>query len=269
MCTFAAETESVSNIRELVVAATSRAQSIGCRSVDVFADNYRGLRGKPEFYDLEKVLAHSWKVAVSNFGDVARTDMEKAVLLYSCGGLSSEAYIELLRATATLVEQGMLDREIFYDIQCPFNETSDAWAVLVKKRDDPNVQDIIARARSIFRDNQERLASYDEMLTDENRERLAQFEAAMRGDQASVSSQPQESTIQEAVAQDATKKLDVAETEEVRPPSVRQTKEDPVKVAPANEAQPEEHKRGFVLPVVIGIIAVLVCVGIWFFRRRG
>ncbi|MGI6301055.1 MAG: hypothetical protein ACOX52_08370 [Verrucomicrobiota bacterium] len=61
----------------------------------------------------------------------------------------------------------------------------------------------------------------------------------------------------------------VEEAKEVSASSVRQAEEEPVKVAHIEQTQPEEQKRGFVLPVVFGIIVVLACVGIWFFRRRG
>lgn len=261
------QSDEIAHLKNLVSQAEQQARSFGARDADGLMDAIPNLSYKPEFRALQKSLATSWQVALSHLDAIADDDMAKTILLCSCWSLSENDFVAFLSSSANLVEEGKLNRDIFRWCQSPME--SQLTGFLDRNYKDPRVQEIIMRSRKIFQDQPKRVEQYDSMLTGESRRKLEQFEATMRGDQASVTSQTQESTIQESVAQDATETLPVAETEEVPASSVRQAEEDPVKVAPVNETQPEEHKRGFVLPVVIGIIAVLACVGIWFFRRRG
>ena len=76
-------------------------------------------------------------------------------------------------------------------------------------------------------------------------------------------------TIQKSVVQNLAQTEAVAEPENTSTPSFRQTEKEPAWSAPVETDQPEGQKRGFVLPVVAGIIAVLACVGVWIFRKHG
>lgn len=260
------QSDEIAHLKNLVSQAELQARSFGARDAAGLMDAIPNLSYKPEFRALQKSLATSWQVALSHLDAIAEDDMAKTILLCSCWALSENDYVAFLSSSASLVEEGKLNRDIFRWCQSPME--SQLTGFLDRNYEDLRVQEIIMRSRKIFQDQPKRVEQYDGMLTGESRRKMEKFKAAMRGDQASVSSQPQELTIHESVTQDATETLDVAETEKVCPPSVRQAKEDPVKVTPANEAQPEEDKHRFVLPVVIGIIAVLACVGVWFFRRR-
>lgn len=165
----------VGQTRELVVTAVTRAAGVGCRNVDIFTDNYLGLRDKLEFLKLRERLNTSWETALSNINVIAETDMEKAVLLYSFEELSERDYISFLRVATGLVEQGKLKRDLYYTIQCPLSETSDAWAVLARKYDDDRVRDVITRSKKIFADLPDRLARYDLMLTGESCKKLKRY----------------------------------------------------------------------------------------------
>lgn len=261
------QSNEIAHLKNLVAQAELQARSFGARDADGLMDAIPNLSHKPEFRALQESLAASWQVALSHLDAIAEDDMAKTILLCSCWSLSDNDFVAFLNSSASLVEEGKLNRDIFRWCQSPME--SQLTGFLDRNYKDPGVQEIIIRSRKIFQDQPERVEQYDRMLTGESRRKLEQFEAAMRGEQAPVSSQPQESKIKESVAQDATERLDIAETVDVRAPSVRQAEEDAVKVAPVEETQPKEGKSGFVLPVVLGIIAVLACVGFWVFRRHG
>lgn len=261
------QSDEIAHLKNLVSQAEQQARSFGARDADGLMDAIPNLSYKPEFRALQKSLTTSWQVALSHLDTIADDDMAKTILLCSCWSLSENDFVAFLSSSASLVEEGKLNRDIFRWCQSPMESRLSAF--LDRNYKDPRVQEIIMRSRRIFQDQPKLVEQYDSMLTGESRRKMKQFEADMRGDQASVSSQTQESTIQDSVAQDPAETLDVVEIEEVRPSSVRHAEEYLVKVAPVNETQLEKHKLGFVFPVVIGIIAVLACVGIWFFRRRG
>ena len=258
--------DEIAHIKDLVSQAKLQARRFGARDADGLMDAIPNLSYKPEFRALQNSLATSWNVALSHLDAIAEDDMAKTILLCSCWSLSENDFVAFMISSASLVEEGKLNRDIFRWCQSPLE--SQLTGFLDRNYKNPRVQEIILRSRKIFQDQPKLVEQYDGMLTGESRRKLEQFEAAMRGDQTAVSSQPLKSTIQESVAQDATETQGAEETEEVRPLFVRQANEYPVKIAPASGARPEELKRGFVLVEVIGIIAVLACVGIWFFWRR-
>lgn len=176
MSIHAAGTNVVEKTRELVASAVMRAAGVGCRTVDSLSDNYAGLRSKPEFLALRAQLDNSWETALSNMDVIAKTDMAKAVLLYSFEGLSERDYVAFLRRAADFVERGELNRDIFYTIQSPLNENSQAWAVLVRAYKDPDVKDVIMRSKKIFADQSGRAVRYDLMLSGESFKKLKNFE---------------------------------------------------------------------------------------------
>lgn len=237
-----AETNDMERIRAMLVSAATKAESIGCRNVDVLADNYRGLRNSAKFselQDLETDLPHLWRKALANMSSLAHSDMEKAVLLYSCGGLSSTDYIDLLKEAVTLVESGFLDREIFYDIQTPFAETSDAWAVLTKNPENVTVREIITKAKAIFQDQPERVAMYDRILSGESRRKLEQFEASMREESTPDSNLNQGPRTPKPIMQGV----------------------------PTGEAAAKMKSR-LALPAVAGLLALLACASVWISRKK-
>ncbi|MGI6749698.1 MAG: hypothetical protein ACOX6A_04175 [Atribacter sp.] len=237
-----AETNDMERIRTLIVGAATKAESIGCRNIDILADNYKGMRSSPKFselQDLEADLVHFWREALANMGRLAHSDMEKALLLYSCGGLSSKDYIDLLQESLVLVKNGDLDREIFYDIQTPFNETSDAWAVLIKNPENPAVREIIKSSKKIFHDMPERISSYDRILSGKSFRELEKFETGMR-DEVVLNSNPTLDTRNSTTV-----------VQEVFP-----------------ERDETIKKRWVKLPMIIGVFVGLIGAGIWFLKRR-
>lgn len=256
------------HIRALVDAATAEASKLGCRNAGMMLDNLMFLQDKAEFRALQDELVNSWKIAVLNLDAVADADMGKAIVLCSCWKLSEEDFVEFLSSTASLVEEGKLDRQLFLWCQSPF--ASDLSGFLVQNYQDPAVQDIILRSRSIFQDQPERVAYYDSMLTGESRRKLEQFEAAMREERPSggVFDESRDQSTRNPILQNTAQTEPTEEPKGDRTPSVIQPIEEPVRVASSEEAQPEEQRRWFVLPIAVGITAVLSCVGIWMFRRH-
>ncbi len=185
MSIHAVGTKLAGQTRELIVAAVTRSTGVGCRNVDSLTDNYVGLRDKAEFLALREQLKNSWETALSNMTVIAETDMEKAVLLYSFEGLSERDYVAFLRRAADLVEQGKLNRDIFYTVQCPLSENSEAWAVLVRSYNDADVKDVIMRSKKIFADQPARAARYDLMLSGESCKKLKKFETDHRDSKGS------------------------------------------------------------------------------------
>ena len=225
-----AETNDMERIRAMLVSAATKAESIGCRNVDVLADNYRGLRNSAKFselQDLETDLPHLWRKALANMSSLAHSDMEKAVLLYSCGGLSSTDYIDLLKEAVT------------YDIQTPFAETSDAWAVLIKNPENVTVREIITKAKAIFQDQPERVAMYDRILSGESRRKLEQFEASMREESTPDSNLNQGPRTPKPIMQGV----------------------------PTGEAAAKMKSR-LALPAVAGLLALLACASVWISRKK-
>jgi hypothetical protein len=237
-----AETNDMERIRTLIVSAATKAESLGCRNIDILADNYKGMRNSPKFselQDLEADLVHFWREALANMSSLAHSDMEKALLLYSCGGLSSTDYIDLLQESLVLVENGDLDREIFYDIQTPFNETSDAWAVLIKNPENPAVREIIGKSKKLFQDRPERIAAYDSILTGESLKWLEKYEADMQEGWGFAIRRTLSSTLKSLVTP-----------------------------ATSEGGSVSNPKRRFTLLSIFGALAGLIGAGIWFLKRR-
>ena len=262
-----AGTNNIGHIRSLVVAAKEEAAKLRCRNAGMMLDNLMFLQDKAEFRALQDELVNSWKMAVLNLDSIADTDMEKAIVLCSCWKLSEEDFVEFLSSTASLVEEGKLDRQLFGWCQNPF--ASDLSGFLMQNYRDPAVQDIIMRSRVIFQDQPDRVEYYSRMLTGESLRKLEEFEAPMQREQAKISALEagQELIPKTPIAQNTTQAVP-AEPEEVSTHSVRQFEEEAVKVAPTEPDQPEEQKRGVSLPLVIGVVAALACVGVWLFQKR-
>lgn len=266
MSTSATENET-NRLRELVDSATTRATNARCRNAGMVMDNLLVLRKTPEFLALQESLVNSWQVALSNLDAIAENDMAKTIALCSCWSLSEDDFVGFLRSAAILVEEGKLNRNIYRWCQSPME--SPLAGFLSRNYMDPDVQDVIIRSRKIFQDQPERVKHYDMMLTGENRKKLGLFEAAMRENQVPGSNQVQEANIQEAVVRDSSQVGADAETEEISTPADRQAEENPVGVVPEETDQQGEQKRGVVLSVVVGFIAVLAGAGAWIFRSFG
>lgn len=169
--------EDLTEIRRLVETVAAQATSIRCRRPSAIADNYATLRKFPEISNLESHLVRRWPAVLADLDAVADTDMEKAVVLFGCGKLSEESYVEFLDTVLSLVKQGRLDREYFSFVENPIDETSEGWAVLVRRSEEPSVQSIIRRARALFHDRQDMVHEFDQMLSGESRRKLERFKA--------------------------------------------------------------------------------------------
>lgn len=235
--------ESLSDIHDLVEAVAAQADSIRCRKPDVVGDHFYVLRKFKEVSELEEKLVSRWRDVLANLDSVADTEMEKAIVLVACGKLTEGEYVEFLGVVLSLVEQGRLDRQFFSFVENPVDETSEGWAVLVRRADEPSVQSIIKRASSLFQDRADVVHEFDQMLNGESRRKW-----------------DKQNPIQAA---------GIAKPEDVSASSIRQSEEGPVKAALVEETPRDKQKRGLVLPVVAGIIAVLACAGGWIFRRHG
>ena len=260
------QSNEIAHLKSLVSQAELHARSFGARDADGLMDAIPNLCYKAEFRALQESLAKSWQVALSNLDAFAEDDMAKTILLCSCWSLSTDDFVAVLNSSALLVEEGKLNRNIFRWCQSPVE--SPLTGFLARNYKDPAVQDVIKRSRKIFQDQPDLVAQYDSLLTGESRRKLEQFEAAMRENRTSDSNHGQEPIIQKSIVQDTTQAEAVADSEEGRASSVGQSEKYPVKVAPVEKTQMDEQKRGFVLPAIIGIIAVLSCVGIWLFRSN-
>ncbi|MDD2230336.1 MAG: hypothetical protein PHY48_13100 [Candidatus Cloacimonetes bacterium] len=153
----------------------------GFSTLSFFLNNFMGHDDDCSFNQLLCVMNENWKIAISNLDYVAPSDIEKAILLYSCSSLYKEAYIELLKNLTQLTENGELNSEIYYSVQNPYNEQSDAWSVLAKEYQNPDVIDIIERSKVIFKDRPERLEFYNNILSGDNSRQIQEFEMRMYG----------------------------------------------------------------------------------------
>ena len=162
-------------LKQLVTAAEAQATTFGCRNAGMLVDNLLVLHGKPAFVALQSAMTSSWVVAVSNLDALATTDMQKAIVLCSSWAIPESSFPPFLKAVVERVEQGMLDRNLLYWCQNPFE--SPLAGFLVRRHAEPAVQEVIVRSRSVFRDMPDRVAVYDEMLTGESRRKLEHFEA--------------------------------------------------------------------------------------------
>lgn len=181
-CVYCVKSQSLDSIKTDVTFACVLAEKTGCRNLEILVDNYKGLRDKNEFMKLEQELIDAWEPAILRLDYIAPTDMEKAVLMLSCGSLSSREYIKFLLIATDMVEKGDLDTKLYSSIQCPHNEKSDAWAVLAKNYKDPDVIDIIERSKAIFHDQPERIVYYDRILSGENCKGIHEYEKKMYGE---------------------------------------------------------------------------------------
>jgi len=161
-------------LRSNVVAAAKEA-SFYPSSKHLFG-NFDG-EGYPQFQKLADQMADSWSVTVSHFDEIAKTDMETAMVIcawQAMGPKSPNDYLKCLQAAAGLVEQGKLDRELFRYAQSPLLNVP--YDTLGYEYRNPVAQDVLKRSKAIFKDMPDRVAQYDRYLSGEAKRALEKQE---------------------------------------------------------------------------------------------
>jgi len=267
MISMAEQTNSIAFYRERVQSIEAEARKNGAKDEVGFIDAYFVLGRKEAYVGFQKEMAASSEFILAHLDAIASTEYQKAIIAMSTWEMTRATFVTFLNAMADAVEANKIDRKFFKWAQSPTE--SHLSGLLVREYDKPDIQSIIVRSRKIFHDQPDLVAQYDCLLTGESRRKLEQFEAALREYRTTGSKGPQESTVQKSIVQDTAKSSGATETRENSASSVHQAEEEPVNAALIENNQPKKHKRGFALPVVVGAIAVLACVGVLLVRRHG
>ncbi len=229
--------DALSRIKSLVGDVEAINSGRGVNRPDVFVDTLPEACSRPEYRALQEALKQDWPVAISNLNEIAKTDLEKTIVLCSSWYISKEDFAVFLGEAATLVEQGELNRDIFMWCQNPFE--SPLHGFLIRNYKDPRVQDILIRTRAIFSDQPERVATYDRILSGKSLKGLEKYEADMQEGWGFAIRRKLASPFRSLVAP-----------------------------ATPGAEKVSGSKRWFRLPVVAGVIAGLICTSIWILRRR-
>lgn len=166
-------TNHMQEVRALVVAAAEERSAHTRKASDVYGNFSSGGPWCVRFRELADQMPSSWEVIVNNFEEIAQTDMEKAMVIcawQAMGSKSPENHLRCLQAAAGLVEQGRLDRDLFWHAQLPLLNV--AYNNLAHEYRSPVAQDILKRSKAIFHDAPDKLAQYDRYLSGETRKTL-------------------------------------------------------------------------------------------------
>ena len=169
--------DEIQRMRKMVVSA---AEEVGAH-VQKAAHIYGNFDGEGpwcvHFRELADQMSNSWATSANHLGEIARTDMEMAMVIcawQAMGPKSPNDYLKCLQAAAGLVEQGKLDRELFRYAQSPLLNVP--YDTLGYEYRNPVAQDVLNRSKAIFKDMPGRVAQYDRYLSGEAKKALEKHE---------------------------------------------------------------------------------------------
>lgn len=146
-----------------VLVENAKRNTAACRNnVEALVDNLRSYSREPEFRELQRELALSWRFALAHLDEVASDDMSKTIVLGSCWFIDEDEFGSYLLEMARLVEEGKLNPRIFMLCQAPV--CSPLEGALRRNRSDTAVREALEKARNIFRDNDMLQQAYDSLL---------------------------------------------------------------------------------------------------------
>ncbi|MGI6390923.1 MAG: hypothetical protein ACOX7Q_12125 [Kiritimatiellia bacterium] len=177
MIASADDSNEIASIRGLVSGAEMQARSIGARDAEGLGDVFHVIHRKAECVALQDKMVEAWPFVLHHLDEVAPTESGKAMVMISTGRMAVSSYLDFLDTVAELVESGTLDRKFFMWAQFP--PEGGLCNVLIKHHADSKAQTVIMRAKKIFQDVPEKIATYDAMLTGESKKKLEDYEARL------------------------------------------------------------------------------------------
>ncbi|MGI6390922.1 MAG: hypothetical protein ACOX7Q_12120 [Kiritimatiellia bacterium] len=258
MIPIAIQANSIAYYRERVQRLEAEARRMGIEDGVGFIDSYFILGKKEAYVAFQKELAASSEFILTHLDEITSNDYQIAIIAMSTWEMTRATFVAFLNAMADAVEAGKIDRKFFKWAQSPTEGRLSG--LLVREYDKPDIQGIVVRSRKIFHDRPDLVDQYDRLLTGESRRKLEQFEAAMREDQVANSKQPRKPIVQKSASQGTLGTLSVTEARPINPSIIDRTEETLVE-APCEQTHPKKHSCRLVLVVLLGCIAILVCVG--------
>ena len=236
----------------------------------VLLDNLGYLRKQDAFQDLETIAVREPKLLLSEIDRIAGDEVGEMIVFLALWKLPQEPFIEVLENYTSLAEAGRIPLHLLTRLQFPFRSPSEDTI-----RDNihrPEIQGVLVRSKDLLQEQSEwAVSNYTQLIKKASESSGSQTtpalsnlpsetEGAKEVGSSSASARSEERPMNQAQPSQAAKQIST--------PSVLREEQGAAKTTSIEEGQPEDGKYRHGLLLLMGVITVVVCVGIWFVRRR-